>query len=105
MGAGRASGELTSVGFWDQVDAALAGARTAKTADELIAALNAQHAPSSGDAFFAGSGGDNQLISALNREHWEVRSVEADYHWQAVSKVDGSHIEYVEGDVYRRAGG
>ncbi len=90
--------------FWDQVDAALAGAQAAKTADELIAALNEQHPPSSGDAFFAGSGGDNQLINALDRAYWKVHSVEAGYHWQAVSTVDGSHIEYVEGDVYRRAG-
>lgn len=93
------------MGFWDQVDAALAGARTAKTADELIAALNEHHPPSSGAAFFAGSGGDHQLIGALDRTYWKVHSVEADYHWQAVSNVDGSHIEYVEGDVYRREGG
>lgn len=92
------------MGFWENVDAALVGARRSRTADELIAALNEQHPPSSGAAFFAGSGGDHQLIGALDRTYWKVHSVEADYHWQAVSKVDGSQIEYVEGDVYRRDG-
>lgn len=92
------------MGFWENVDAALVGAQRSKTADELIAALNEQHPPSSGAAFFAGSGGDHQLIGALDRTYWKVHSVEADYHWKAVSKIDGSQIEYVEGDVYRGAG-
>lgn len=88
--------------FWDDVNRALAGAGAAKTADELIAALNLWHPPSSGDAFFAGSGGDDQLIDALDRKYWKPHHIVADYHWRASSTVDGSGIEYVEGDVYRR---
>jgi hypothetical protein len=91
------------VGFWDDVRAALNEARGAKTADELIAALNRWHSPSSGDAFFAGSGGDDSSIEALRAGgHWKLHAIEADYHWQALSLADGSSIEYVEGDVYKR---
>ncbi|MFA5709306.1 hypothetical protein [Mycolicibacterium sp.] len=90
------------MGFWADVERALAGAQSAKTADELIAALNLWHAPSSGDAFFAGSGGDDQLYHALDTAYWKRHSIDADIHWQAVSLVDGSTIEYVEGDVYKR---
>lgn len=90
------------MGFWDDVNESLAAAGQAKTADELIAALNKWHEPSSGDAFFGGSGGDNQLCEALDSAHWKIHWIEGDYHWEAVSNVDGSHIEYVEGDVYKR---
>ena len=90
------------MGFWEQVEKALADARGARTADELIEALNRWHEPSSGDAFFAGSGGDDQLVEALARGVWRVSYIESDYHWTAVSGVDGSSIEYVEGDVYKR---
>lgn len=92
------------MGFWEQVDNALADARVSRTADELITALNQWHEPSSGDAFFAGSGGDNQLVDALDRGVWQVTYIESDYHWTALSGVDGSGIEYVEGDVYKREG-
>ncbi|AGB27063.1 hypothetical protein Mycsm_06962 (plasmid) [Mycobacterium sp. JS623] len=90
------------MGFWERVDKALSDARVARTADELIVALNRWHETSSGDAFFAGSGGDNQLVEALDRSIWRVSHIESDYHWTAVSGVDGSSIEYVEGDVYKR---
>jgi hypothetical protein len=88
------------VGFWEDVDRALAGAWVTTTADELIDALNLLwHPPSSGDAFYAGSGGDDELIDALDSAYWRLHDIEADYHWQATSKVDGSRIEYSEGDV------
>lgn len=91
------------MGFWDDVNNALEQAREARTADELVTALNRWHPPSSGDAFFAGSGGDGALIDALRASgQWKLHAIEADYHWQALSLVDGSSIEYVEGDVYRR---
>lgn len=94
------------MGFWDDVNHALAEARQANTADELIAALNrwdtSDRLKGGGeDAFFAGSGGDDQLVESLNR-HWKVHYIEGDYHWQALSQVDGSAIEYIEGDVYKR---
>lgn len=90
------------MGFWEDVDQALAAARDAKTADELIAGLNTWHEPSCADAFFGGSGGDNQLHEALDRAHWRIHYIDGHIHWRAVSTVDGSSIEYVEGDIYKR---
>ncbi|WP_235678706.1 hypothetical protein [Mycolicibacterium aubagnense] len=79
----------------------LTAAGEAKTADELIAAVAAgpDQAAGSGDAFFAGSGGDDQLFDALDRNAWEVFDVKARYWWKARSTRDNSVIEYVEGDV------
>ena len=96
-----------SVGtFWDAIAAVLAAARKADTADELIAAVAAgpdQAARDGGaDAFFAGSGGEDQLVYELNPASWMVGYVEGDYWWKATSKVDGSVVEYIEGDLYRR---
>lgn len=93
-----------SDGFWDEIRRVLGAVKNACTADELIAAVatGPRQDSGSGDALFAGSGGDDQLVDALDRANWKVHRVEGDYHWQALSKVDGSMIEYIEGDVYRR---
>ncbi len=94
------------MGFWDEIKQVLAVAAQAKTADELIAAVRTgpDQSAGSGDAFFAGSGGDDQLIGAVRASgHWAIDRIEYDYWWKAVSKVDGSAIEYIEGDLYRRA--
>ena len=91
--------------FWVDVRTALDAAEKARTADELIAAvkLGPDQDAGSGDAFFAGSGGDDQLSSALeNSDHWDVVPIEGDYRWVATSKVDGSVVEYIEGDLYRQ---
>jgi len=85
--------------FWDEVTAALGEAEKARTAAEMIEALNRHYPPSCGDAFFAGSGGDVQLIDVLDSNFWRITVIEGDYHWEAVSLVDDSQIEYVEGDV------
>jgi hypothetical protein len=62
------------------------GARVATTADGLIDALNLlRHPPSSGDAFYAGSGGDDELINVLDHAHWRLHNIEDDQHWQATS--------------------
>lgn len=92
--------------FWADVRTALDAAVKARTADELIAAvkLGPDQDAGAGDAFFGGSGGDNQLCEALEEGyHWDIRYIESDYHWEATAKSDGSVIEYIEGDVYRRA--
>lgn len=88
--------------YWAAVDAALAAARQVRTVDELITALNKHHPPSVGDAFFAGSGGDEQLWDAImdNPHGWRVVWAEADYYWVA-RDPEGNLCTYVEGDVYR----
>ncbi|KMV13965.1 hypothetical protein ACT17_32815 [Mycolicibacterium conceptionense] len=94
--------------YWEQVNASLDAAIEATTADDLIAAVKLGPNQGSGDAgaqaFFAGSGGDTMLADVLeDGGHWDVDYAEGDYHWKATSKADGSTVEYIEGDLYRRA--
>lgn len=92
------------MGFWDDIAAVLDKARETRTADELIAVVKSGPDQGGGcaDAFFAGSGGDGQLLDVLDENYWRIHDVKATYWWQATSTVDGSGVEYVEGDLYRR---
>lgn len=83
--------------FWARIDAQLAQLRTARTADDVVRALDA---PSSGDAFFAGSGGDDTVMDALAAAGWRATWAEADYYY-VMTAPDGDMITYIEGDVYR----
>ena len=87
--------------FWDEIRRVLTEAAQAKTADELIAVVATGPDQESGseDAFFAGSGGDDQLLDALDESVWSVFDVKARFWWKARSLRDDSVIEYIEGDV------
>lgn len=54
------------------------------------------------EVFFPGSGGDDQLIHAIEDTGWSITEMEASYHWRARSPDGSQTIEYVEGDVYLR---
>jgi hypothetical protein len=86
-----------STGFWAAVDAQLAKLRTATTTDDVIRLLDP---PSSGDAFFHGSGGDNSLQEALSAAGWVTTWADAHYYY-VMRAPNGDLITYVEGDVYR----
>lgn len=86
--------------FWKAIDAQCVELRTAKSADDVITILNRYGSPSSGDAFFAGGGGDTSVLECLYEAGWCVTWFEADYYWVAQAP-DGSLLSYVEGDVYR----
>lgn len=86
--------------FWKAIEAQCAELRTAKTADEVIEILNRYGPPSTGDAFFAGSGGDTQVHGCLDDAGWTYVWREADYYW-VMQAPDGSQITYVEGDVFK----
>lgn len=86
--------------FWAGIDAQCAELRQAHTADEVIDILNRYGPASSGDAFFAGSGGDTQVYDCLNAAGWDTVWYGALYYW-VMEAPDGSHLTYVEGDVYR----
>jgi len=93
--------------FWDIITSVLDGATRARTADQLISAVECGPSQDSKDpgaqALFAGSGGDRQLSDALEEGGgWDIRYVEGDYGRRAAAKCDGSVVEYIEGDLYRR---
>lgn len=83
--------------FWAHIEEQLTKLKSAKTADEVIAILDP---PSSGDAFFAGSGGDGSIAGVLYEAGWHTTWYEADYYW-VMQAPNGDKITYVEGDVYR----
>ena len=90
--------------FWTSVDAALDRCATANTVEDVITILNEHFNPSSGDAFFGGSGGDNQLLDKLYWERteraWTMVRCDADYYW-CLADAHGDLLTYIEGDVYR----
>jgi hypothetical protein len=86
--------------FWANVDAALDAVQKANTVDEVITILNKHFEPSSWEAFFGGSGGDRQLITALRAAGWKIVWAEADYYFVAQDK-NGQLLTYAEGDVCR----
>jgi hypothetical protein len=73
--------------FWSEVSTCLDELEAATTADAVIDGLNKHFSPSSGDAFFGGSG-------------WKTIWAEAPYYYVARNSA-GELITYVEGDVYR----
>lgn len=86
--------------FWQAVDAQIAELGTAKDADDVVNILNAYGSPSSGDAFFGGSGGDATVWGALYQAGWSVVWMDADYFW-CMRSTTGSKVTYVEGDIYK----
>ncbi|MBT2609909.1 hypothetical protein J7I97_16915 [Streptomyces sp. ISL-87] len=85
-------------GFWKFIEAQLKELESARTADDVIRTMRADDCV--GDAFFAGSGGDESVWGALHTAGWTTIWVEADYYF-AMRAPDGSAITYVEGDIYR----
>lgn len=91
--------------FWAAITAQLNEIKTARTADDVIGILNRYGSPSAGDAFFAGSGGDDCLWDALDDAGWEQV-------WSSLKPGEGHCFyvmrapygdlpTYIEGDVYR----
>lgn len=56
--------------------------------------------PGPGRAFFAGSGGDRSLWSALYAAGWRRTWIDADYYYTAEHPVTGAVLTYCEGDVF-----
>lgn len=52
-------------------------------------------------AFFAGSGGDRTLRSALRAVGWSIVWSEASYYYVAKHPATGDLLTYIEGDVYK----
>lgn len=87
--------------FWKAIEAQCDEMRKATTADEVIAILNRYGRASSGDAFFAGGGGDLSVSECLREAGWETTWSEASYYWVMRAPGDGSLLTYIEGDVYK----
>lgn len=91
--------------FWAVIDQQIEELKTARSADDVLRILANEGNPygadtSSGDGFFAGSGGDASVAGALEEAGWSMIWYEAHYHF-AMRAPDGSAITYVEGDIYR----
>lgn len=91
--------------FWDVIAGQVNELRTAASAADVVRILATERNPygdpsiTSAPAFFAGSGGDESVMSALVEAGWSHMWTEASYHW-AMRAPDDSVITYVEGDVY-----
>lgn len=83
--------------FWTAIEAQLTLLEQARTADDVIRILRSD--AGSGDAFFAGSGGDGSVEGALDKAGWVHVWREAHYFY-CMRADDGSMITYIEGDVY-----
>lgn len=86
--------------FWQHVDAQLAAISALPKEAGVDAVIDLLDPPSSGDAFFAGSGGDDSLMEALETAGWHVVWAEAHYFY-VMRAPNGDLLTYVEGDVYR----
>jgi hypothetical protein len=86
--------------FWAEIEAQCAEMRQARSADEVIVILNRYGSPSSGDAFFAGGGGDTRVSECLREAGWDTVWYDAHYYW-VMEAPDGSLLTYIEGDVYK----
>lgn len=85
--------------FWAAGEEAYERLYHAQSATEVVEILNSYGPPSSGDAFYQWSGGDNDMLSALMDAGWRTNWVRANYYWSAHSPA-GDDLHYVEGDVY-----
>lgn len=88
--------------FWVNVDAQLDHIEESRpsTAQQVIDVMNLYERPSSGQAFFAGSGGDRTLLGSLSKAGWFVYKIEAIYYWVAQHPDTKDLVTYIEGDVY-----
>lgn len=92
--------------FWLIIDDQIAQLQKARTADDVMRILATGKNPygdpkiTPAPAFFAGSGGDKTVISALLLAGWTVAWSRASY-WYAMTAPDGSSITYTEGDIER----
>lgn len=86
--------------FWANIDRQISELGEAKSADDVIRICPPIRETSSGDGFFEGSGGDQQVDEALREAGWTPIWWNASYYW-AMRAPDGSEITYIEGDLYR----
>lgn len=85
--------------FWARIDEQIAQLRTATTAQQVVDIIGPVPDLGVGDAFFEGSGGDQQVSHALEDAGWGYAWREASYYW-AMTAPDGTAITYIEGDIY-----
>lgn len=101
--------------FWGQIDHQLGRIRTEKPQtfsglreilmdpayDQITQDVNRNGARSfgPGQAFFAGSGGDDTVFDALLDAGWMVTKFIADYHYTAIHPTTRGALSYTEGDL------
>lgn len=93
--------------FWTTIAEQHKELESARTADDVIRILGPDRNPhgpnwdgAAGDAFFAGSGGDETVNAALRTAGWTTIWAESPLYY-VKRAPDGSSITYIEGDIYR----
>ena len=94
--------------FWAAIEGQLDKLREARTVDDVVGVLADPPAViadyigdgCSGDAFFAGSGGDTRILDVLIDAGWRTTWFEASYYY-VLEAPDGGELTYIEGDIYR----
>jgi hypothetical protein len=84
--------------FWENIKTQLTEMRKAKSSDDVIRILGGKANASVGDAFFAGSGGNDGMMDALSDAGWDLVWASADYNF-VMRAPNGDMITYCEGDV------
>lgn len=91
--------------FWETIRKQLTELREAKGADDVVRILSHERNPYGSaermgpdEGFFAGSGGSDTVMEALDDAGWTVAYAESGIHY-VMQAPDGSRITYCEGDV------
>lgn len=91
--------------FWDKVNAQLEEAKTATSADQLLAIFSHARNPygdpsmaANAEGFFAGD--SSELLYTLTEHGWSPVWLEANYHW-ALRAPDATIVTYIEGDMFK----
>ena len=94
--------------FWARYHQCAQELKSAKTVDDVIRICKSHFGKSSGEAFFPGGSGDEEVLSILLDAGWRPAWVEASYYF-GIYEPDGwpdsnKALHYVEGDIYRGRG-
>lgn len=97
------------LGFWQQIDKGLDYLEAGEfdTFEDVKRILDVWGDPdgvgthTADVTFFAGSGGDRQLLDSFDEAGWKTLWCRASYHFAAQHPQTGETLTYVEGDVYR----
>ena len=87
-------------GFWSAIHDQYEALKSAQSADDVMRICKPVPGVSTGEGFFEGSGGDEQVLDALLIAGWRSVRIDADYYW-CLQAPNGDLVTYIEGDLFR----